>query len=146
MNSAPLRIQLSWDNPATRQRREPTLAIPIALGREFNAMPAQIQGRPVSRMILNSLEVSRFHVLIDTDNGALVVIDQNSSNGTFFIAYVVKLLGLPNVPRELPLNGFIFYYSLVWLAVYITSQTLMQILLSRWRFKGGQLLSSGKPD
>lgn len=83
MNSAPLRIQLSWDNPATGERREPTLGIPIALGRDFNAMPAQIQGRPVSRMVLNSLEVSRFHVLIDTDSGALVVIDQNSSNGTF---------------------------------------------------------------
>jgi hypothetical protein len=83
MNSAPLRIQLSWDNPATGERREPTLAIPIALGRDFNAMPAQIQGRPVSRMVLNSLEVSRFHVLIDTDSGALVVIDQNSRNGTF---------------------------------------------------------------
>src|SRR5919199_3661757 len=83
MNSAPLRIQLSWDDPATGERREPTLAIPIALGRDFNAMPAQIQGRPVSRMVLNSLEVSRFHVLIDTDSGALVVIDQNSRNGTF---------------------------------------------------------------
>jgi len=83
MNSAPLRIQLSWDTPATGERREPTLAIPIALGRDFNAMPAQIQGRPVSRMVLNSLEVSRFHVLIDTDSGALVVIDQNSRNGTF---------------------------------------------------------------
>lgn len=83
MNSAPLRIQLSWDNPATGERREPTLAIPIALGRDFNAMPAQIQGRPVSRMVLNSLEVSRFHVLIDTESSALVVIDQNSSNGTF---------------------------------------------------------------
>jgi pSer/pThr/pTyr-binding forkhead associated (FHA) protein len=83
MNSAPLRIQLSWDNPATGERREPTLGIPIALGRDFNAMPAQIQGRPVSRMVLNSLEVSRFHVLIDTDSGALVVIDQNSRNGTF---------------------------------------------------------------
>lgn len=83
MNSAPLRIQLSWDDPATGERREPTLSIPIALGCDFHSMPAQIQGRPVSRMVLNSFEVSRFHVLIDTDSGTLVVIDQNSRNGTF---------------------------------------------------------------
>ncbi len=83
MNSAPLQIRLSWDDPATGDRREPMLAVPIALGREFNGMPAQIQGRSVSRMVLNSLEVSRFHALIDTDSGGLVIIDQNSRNGTF---------------------------------------------------------------
>ena len=83
MNSAPLRLQLSWDDPATGERREPTLGVPIALGRDFNSMPVQIQGRSVSRMVVDSLEVSRFHVLIDMDSGGLVVIDQNSSNGTF---------------------------------------------------------------
>ncbi len=83
MNSAPLRIQLSWDDPATGDRREPMLSIPIALGRDFNGMPAQMQGSPVSRMVLNSLEVSRFHALIEADGGGLVVTDQNSRNGTF---------------------------------------------------------------
>ncbi len=83
MSSAPLRIQLSWDDPATGDRREPTLGVPIAMGRDFNGMPVQIQGRPVSRMVLDSLEVSRFHALIDTDSGGLVVIDQNSRNGIF---------------------------------------------------------------
>jgi pSer/pThr/pTyr-binding forkhead associated (FHA) protein len=82
MNSAPLQIQLSWDDPATGDRREPKLSVPIALGRDFNGMPAQIQGRPVARMVLNSLEASRYHVLIDQDAGGLVVIDQNSRNGT----------------------------------------------------------------
>ena len=83
MNSGPLRIQLSWDDPATGERREPTLTIPIALGRDFNEMPTQVQGRPVSRMVLNSVEVSRCHVLIDSDSNGLVAIDQNSRNGTF---------------------------------------------------------------
>ncbi len=82
MNSAPLRIQLSWDDPATGERRQPTLGVPIALGRDFNQMPREIQGRPVSRIVLDSLEVSRFHALIDQDSSGLVVIDQNSSNGT----------------------------------------------------------------
>lgn len=83
MNSAPLRIQLSWDDPATGDRREPQLNIPIAFGRDFSGMPPQIQGRSVSRMVLNSVEVSRFHALIDADSSGLVVIDQNSRNGTF---------------------------------------------------------------
>jgi len=83
MSSAPLRIQLSWDDPATGDRREPTLGVPIALGRDFNQMPTAIQGRSVSRMVLNSLEVSRFHALIDSDSSGLVVIDQNSRNGIF---------------------------------------------------------------
>jgi pSer/pThr/pTyr-binding forkhead associated (FHA) protein len=34
-------------------------------------------------MVLNSLEVSRFHALIDQDSSGLGVIDQNSRNGTF---------------------------------------------------------------
>ena len=83
MNSAPLRIQLSWDDPVTGDRRSPTLNVPIALGRDFKGMPAQIQGHSVSRMVLNSLEVSRFHALIDQGSKGLVVIDQNSRNGTF---------------------------------------------------------------
>lgn len=83
MHSSPLRIQLSWDDPATGEKREPILAVPIALGREFSQMPTQQQGHPVSRMVLNSLEVSRFHVLIDQDSNGLVVVDQNSRNGTF---------------------------------------------------------------
>ena len=83
MNAAPLRVQLSWDDPATGDKREPILGVPIALGREFGQMPTQIQGHPVSRMVLNSLEVSRFHVLIDQDSSGLQVIDQNSRNGIF---------------------------------------------------------------
>lgn len=83
MNSGRSRIQLSWDDPTTGDRRTPSLGIPIALGRDFQQMPAQMQGRPVSRMVLNSLEVSRFHALIDQDNSGFFVTDQNSSNGTF---------------------------------------------------------------
>ncbi|MBD1923686.1 FHA domain-containing protein [Microcoleus sp. FACHB-831] len=82
MNPSSIQIQLSWEEPATGERREPTLSLPIALGREFNQMPEEVGGRRVARIILNSLEVSRFHALIDEGQGGLVVIDQNSSNGT----------------------------------------------------------------
>ncbi|MBD2580284.1 FHA domain-containing protein [Oscillatoria sp. FACHB-1406] len=76
-------IQLSWDDPVTGDRREPSLSLPIALGRDFAQMPPEIGGRRVSRMILNSLEVSRYHALIDWHNGSFWITDQNSQNGTF---------------------------------------------------------------
>lgn len=83
MQSEPLRLRLSWEDPTTGERREPLLTVPIALGREFARMPAQLEGRRVSRMVLNSLEVSRYHLLIDLEPNGLMVIDQNSGNGTF---------------------------------------------------------------
>lgn len=57
-----------------------------------------------------------------------------------FLACDVKLFGLPSVPKELPLLGFALHYTLVWLSIYIASQSIMRILFPRWRFKGGQLL------
>lgn len=57
-----------------------------------------------------------------------------------FVLCGVKLFGLPNVKRSLPVFWFFIHYSLVWLSVYIASQSLMRILFPRWRFKGGQWL------
>ncbi|MGB7443641.1 MAG: FHA domain-containing protein [Coleofasciculaceae cyanobacterium] len=96
MNSAPWRIQLSWEDPATKDQLRPLLNLPIALGRDFNGMPSDIQGRFVSRMVLDSLEVSRFHALIDAENAGLVLIDQNSSNGTFINGVLQKKSVLAN--------------------------------------------------
>ncbi|MBE9052302.1 FHA domain-containing protein [Nostocales cyanobacterium LEGE 11386] len=76
-------IQLSWEDPATGERREPTLSTPIAFGREFARLPAELQGQRVARMLLNSNEVSRFHALIDWEQNQLVVTDQGSVNGVF---------------------------------------------------------------
>ncbi|WP_193198934.1 FHA domain-containing protein [Nostoc sp. MG11] len=78
-----LQIQLSWEDPATGERREPKLNLPIAFGREFARLPAEIGGQRVSRMLLNSNEVSRYHALIDWEQNQLVVIDQGSVNGIF---------------------------------------------------------------
>jgi pSer/pThr/pTyr-binding forkhead associated (FHA) protein len=82
-----LQIQLSWEDPATGERREPKLNAPIAFGREFARLPAEIAGQRVSRMVLNSNEVSRYHALItweqDWEDNHLMVIDQNSVNGVY---------------------------------------------------------------
>ena len=58
-------IQFSWEDPATGERREPSLSAPIAFGREFARLPAELQGQRVARMLLNSNEISRYHALID---------------------------------------------------------------------------------
>jgi pSer/pThr/pTyr-binding forkhead associated (FHA) protein len=78
-----LQIQLSWEDPATGERREPKLNVPIAFGREFARLPAEIRGQRVSRMLLNSSEVSRYHALIDWEQNQVMVIDQGSVNGIF---------------------------------------------------------------
>jgi hypothetical protein len=57
-----------------------------------------------------------------------------------FIISLVKTIGLPAVPKEVTIAGFAFHYSLVWLAVFIASQSIMRILFPFWRFRGGQWL------
>ncbi|MEH2313948.1 MAG: FHA domain-containing protein [Nostoc sp.] len=78
-----LQIKLSWEDPATGERREPMLSMPIAFGREFARLPAELRGGRVSRMLLNSNEVSRYHALIEWEQDHLVVIDQGSVNGVY---------------------------------------------------------------
>lgn len=82
-----LQIQLSWEDPTTGERREPKLNIPIAFGREFAKLPTEIRGQRVSRMLLNSNQVSRYHALIDWEQdweeNDFFIIDQNSVNGLF---------------------------------------------------------------
>ncbi|MBD2770600.1 FHA domain-containing protein [Iningainema tapete] len=76
-----IQIQLSWDDLATGERREPRLSPPIAFGREFARMPPEHEGQRVARMILSSDQVSRYHALMYWEQNQLVVVDQNSANG-----------------------------------------------------------------
>ena len=78
-----LEIHLSWEEPATGELREPSLRVPIAFGREFSQMPTELNGKRVSRMLLNSSEVSRYHGLLDWQQNQLIIIDQNSVNGIY---------------------------------------------------------------
>lgn len=55
-----------------------------------------------------------------------------------FLVGCVNFVDLPGLPK-LDLFWFILHYSLVWLSVYIASQTLMRILFPLWRFRGGQI-------
>ncbi|MDZ8051015.1 MAG: hypothetical protein RMX68_022850 [Aulosira sp. ZfuVER01] len=60
-----------------------------------------------------------------------------------FIFCGVKLFGFLAIPipkEELPPQVFLLHYSIVWLAVFIASQSLMRIIFLRWRFRGGEWL------
>jgi hypothetical protein len=57
-----------------------------------------------------------------------------------FFFVVAKLIPLPGVPPTLTIGGFLLHYSLVWLAIFTASQSIMRILFPFWRFKGGQWL------
>ncbi|MBE9126556.1 MULTISPECIES: hypothetical protein [unclassified Coleofasciculus] len=57
-----------------------------------------------------------------------------------FLLSIVKLFGLPSIPKEVSPLWFIIHYSLVWLGVYVASQSLMRIVFPRWRFRGGRLI------
>ena len=57
-----------------------------------------------------------------------------------FVLCGVKIIGLPAISKELPPVIFLLHYSVVWLAVFIVSQSLMRIIFPRWRFRGGQWL------
>jgi pSer/pThr/pTyr-binding forkhead associated (FHA) protein len=76
-----VQIRLMWEDPATGERKEPLLTIPIALGREFTRLPETIDSQRVSRIVLNSLEVSRYHASIEVEGDRLIIIDRGSSNG-----------------------------------------------------------------
>ncbi|BAZ39897.1 FHA domain protein [Calothrix sp. NIES-4101] len=76
-------IQLSLEDPATGERRTPRLRAPIAFGREFARMPAEHNGERVTRMVLDSKEVSRDHALLEWEGNQLFVTDQASVNGIY---------------------------------------------------------------
>ncbi|MEG5057631.1 FHA domain-containing protein [Microcoleus sp. A2-C5] len=83
MNPQPLRLRLTWNDTATGDCRSPILELPIALGRNFEAMPTTINGERVSRILLKSSQVSRFHAVIATEGDSIIVTDTGSRNGTF---------------------------------------------------------------
>ncbi|HEY9810140.1 MAG TPA: FHA domain-containing protein [Halomicronema sp.] len=122
-----MQIRLRLEDGATGERREPVFNVPIAIGRDFAAMPPEINQRRVSRFVLNSGEVSRFHALIEEENGGLVIVDQNSRNGIFVNGnrqircalangdsvqigpYQISVFFAVNLPVTVPINSQILF-------------------------------------
>ncbi|AUS99119.1 peptide-binding protein [Nostoc sp. CENA543] len=76
-----MQIKLSWLDPNTGDRREPLLQIPVAIGKEFTAMPQQIDDQRVSRIVIKDDLIADYHALIIWQNQELVIIDQNTNSG-----------------------------------------------------------------
>jgi hypothetical protein len=60
-----------------------------------------------------------------------------------FILCGVQVFGFLPIPipkDALSIGDVFLHYSLVWLAVFIASQSLMRIIFPRWRFRGGEWL------
>lgn len=60
-----------------------------------------------------------------------------------FVFCGVKLFGFLPIPlpkEELDPFVFLSHYSLVWLGIFICSQSFMRIIFPHWRFRGGQWL------
>ncbi|WP_066380697.1 MULTISPECIES: FHA domain-containing protein [unclassified Anabaena] len=76
-----MQIQLNWIDPNTGDRRQPLLQIPVAIGKEFAAMPPEINHQQVSRIVIQDDLVAAYHALITWENQELIILDQNTSNG-----------------------------------------------------------------
>ena len=76
-----MQVQISCTDPQTGQTRQPKLTIPVAFGRTFALMPANHNGQPLSRVVLQNTQVSDYHVLLEEQNGQLIAVDQGSSQG-----------------------------------------------------------------
>ncbi|WP_414565226.1 MULTISPECIES: FHA domain-containing protein [unclassified Anabaena] len=76
-----MQIQLTWIDPNTAEHREPLLETPVVIGRNFQQMPHEINGKRVSRVVINDDLVADYHALIDGHNQELMIIAQNTNFG-----------------------------------------------------------------
>ena len=61
----------------------------------------------------------------------------------FLLIRVILAIQLPFTDvdgGDFPVTWFIVHYLMVWIAVFITSQSLMRLLFPKWRFHGGEWL------
>lgn len=82
MSAKSVYVQLSWQDPETDEFQQRLLSPPIAIGRDTDQMPAQLDGQTVAHLGLTDRQISRFHALITVINHRLYILDQ-SANGTF---------------------------------------------------------------
>ena len=95
-------VQLSWLEINTNQQQSLQLRLPIAIGKDQNTLPNDLDGNQVSPLVLSDRSVSRYHALLVFEQGNVVVIDQNSTNGVLLNgALLEKGLGLRSTPASL---------------------------------------------
>jgi pSer/pThr/pTyr-binding forkhead associated (FHA) protein len=68
-------VQLSWLEIITNQPQSLHLNLPIAIGKDVNSLPENLDGNQVAQVILGDRSVSRYHALLIFEQGNVVVID-----------------------------------------------------------------------
>ena len=71
-SSGSLRVQLTWKDPESGEDKELTAPLPISIGRVS-----------LNNISLEDTQVSRYHARLEYINDDIVIVDQNSTNGTF---------------------------------------------------------------
>ena len=66
-------LRLRWDNPQTGENHECINQLPITIGRAAS----------LNAIVLNNKLVSRQHATLEGSNDSIVIVVQNSTNGTF---------------------------------------------------------------
>ena len=66
-------LRLRWDNPQTGENHECVNQLPITIGRAVS----------LNEIVLNSKHVSRQHAKLEDRDDSIVIVDQDSTNGTF---------------------------------------------------------------
>ncbi len=74
-------VQLTWNDPTTGAATQHQYAPPVALGREYEQMPSRLGGKTVHRVVLPDKQISRYHALISSSGGQVILTDR-SANGT----------------------------------------------------------------
>ena len=92
-------VQLSWDNPETGEFQQLLLSPPVAIGRDTDQMPTQLDGQTVAHLGLADREISRFHALITVVHHRLYITDQ-SANGTFLNGQPIRQKRQPFSSRD----------------------------------------------
>lgn len=75
-------LQLSWEDPATSTVEQRLVTVPVAFGRDEQAMRTAINDSEGTLVVLPHKQVSRCHALIVGKEGELELVDK-STNGTF---------------------------------------------------------------
>jgi pSer/pThr/pTyr-binding forkhead associated (FHA) protein len=74
------KIRLEWYDIHTG-KKEGIYDPPIAIGRDMSSLPDHV---PIAhKIVLNNVNVSRFHALIELQNNQLMIVDNNTTNKTY---------------------------------------------------------------
>ena len=78
--SEPLHLRLTWHDPTTGEHYEQIKPLPITIGRAAS----------LNTIVLNDKHVSRQHVWLQPANDEILIVDQDSTNGTLVDGQSIK--------------------------------------------------------